>query len=284
MNQKPTTQKACRGYQLAGLRVAHIPIKNPGMHAPPAKVAMGTAKGSSFAILRLIAERTNHFSFPKLARPPVPPTSPATEELVSWGAHLYCFSWISHTRTMVSGIIILRDAGNSQSAAVLSRSVFELGAHAYYVKKHLKQHIGSKHLDAAWEFLGPIANASRYISEHHPRESALFPEAAHIRKVVNCFGEVLPGATEDYSYLSEFCHPNALAFMQHYRWPNRFEVEFVGHEAKGMFESTTAACIQGLMAVQEILRLTQEKTVLPRLLKLLSDVAGGAERSSAHRT
>jgi hypothetical protein len=76
-----------------------------------------------------------------------------------------------------------------------------------------------------------------------------------------------------------------LAFSQYYRWPNPFEVQFVGHEVQGWLGPATAASLSGLMAVQELLRLTKEKTVLPRLVKLLNDTAicagamepGGAE-------
>jgi hypothetical protein len=234
---------------------------------------MDTQRGDPFATLRVIAERTTHFSFPNLPRPPIPPNKPATEELVNWGAHVYCFSWIRHFNTLVNGIITLRDAGNTPSAIIVARSVFELGAHAYYVKKHLKQHIDSKNLDAAWKFLGPIKTGSRYINEQHPEESEMFPEPVHIRKAVNCLGEMLPeAATEDYSFLSEYCHPNMLAFSQYYRWPNPFEVQFVDHEARGVFGSTTSACLLGLMAIQEILRLTQEKTALFCLIELLEDI------------
>lgn len=45
------------------------------------------------------------------------------------------------------------------------------------------------------------------------------PEGPHIAKVMACFNEYFgPGskeATENYSFLSEFCHPNSFAFTNH---------------------------------------------------------------------
>lgn len=246
---------------------------------------MDTHQHDSFVILRLVAERTRHFSFPNLWRPPIPPNEPATRELVNWGARAYSFSWIRHFSTLVNGIITLKDAGNGPSAMIVARSVFELGAHAHYVKKHLKQHLDARNMNAAWNFLTPITTGSRYINEKHPEESEMFPVSAHISKVIKCFGEVLPEDAQDgYSYLSEFCHPNMLAFLQYYRWPNPNEVQFIDHEPQGVFGSITAACIAGLLAIEEMLRLTKERTVLLCLRKLFKAVleqSGGPETKAA---
>jgi hypothetical protein len=234
------------------------------------------------------AEHTKGFSFPNLRRPSIPPHQPATQELVNWGAKVYCFSWLRHFSTLVNGIITLRDAGNAPSALVVARSVFELGAHAYYVKKHLKQHIDAKNLDAAWKFLTPIAIGSRYINEYHPEGSEMFPPPAHISKAIAAFVEVMPeNVREDYSFLSEYCHPNMLAFLQYYRWLNPYEIGFVDHEPQGIFGSTAAACIMGLMAIQETLGIVDEKVVAVSLRKLFQSVveqaAGGSKEKAAGR-
>jgi hypothetical protein len=97
----------------------------------------------------------------------------------------------------------------------------------YYVKKHVRQHLDVGDLDSAWKFLRPIATGSRYINDHHSAlstrvagisavvESELFPAPPHIGRAVNCFKEVMPkGSDDEYSYLSEFCHPNAFTFLQ----------------------------------------------------------------------
>jgi len=243
---------------------------------------MDRRKSDSFSILRLIAERTKEFTFPKVRRPPNPPSEPPTQELVSWGVKVYCFSWMRHMSTLVNGIVILKDAGNMPSARIVARSVFELGAHAHYVKKHLKQHLDSKNVNSAWSFLTPIGTGSRYVNEQHPEQSGMFPLPSHISKVVGCFGEVMPSSNEAYSFLSEFCHPNMFAFSQYYRWPNPFEVQFVDHDTQGVFGSAAAACLQGLLAIKEMLRLAEENRLLPCLLEPLvaiSKQSGGPSGS-----
>jgi hypothetical protein len=95
----------------------------------------------------------------------------------------------------------------------MARSVYELGAHTYYVKKHLKQHLDLQNYDAAWNFLLPVIMGSRYMSEQFPTTAETFPTAAHISKMINSFAEVMPGKpAEDYSYLSEFSRSNSFAF------------------------------------------------------------------------
>jgi len=224
----------------------------------------------SFSTLRFIAERTMAMTFSVLKRPRVLPNEPATQELVNWSARVCCFSWIRHFSTLLNGVVLLKDVGNTPSAIIVARSLYELGAHAYYVKKHFKQHIDAKDFEAAWNFLTPIATGSRYMNEQYPETSEMFPTPAHISKIIKCFGEVLPNdAIDNYSFLSEYCHPNTFAFSQHYRWLNPDEVAFVGHEAQGMFGATTAACVMGLMAIQQMLSLTGEKQIAVTLKETL---------------
>ena len=51
-----------------------------------------------------------------------------------------------------------------------------------------------------------------------------YPEGPHIAKVMACFNEYFPNghkekqATEIYSSLSEFSHPNCFAFINHFEW------------------------------------------------------------------
>ncbi len=234
-------------------------------------------------ILRLIVQHTMRCRFPTLPRPPIPSNKPATKELVSWGVRAYCYSWLRHFSILVNGIITLKDAGNTPSAIIVARSSFELGAHAYYVKKHLKQHIDSNDLDGAWKFLGPIRTGSRYMNEQNPEESKIFPDPSHVSKVIRCFSEKHPKSEEDYSFISEYCHPNMFAFSQHYRWPNPFEIQFVDHEPQGWLGSTTSACISGLVEIEDLLLLVRENAARPCLVNLLRDIAKRAQKEEGTR-
>src|SRR5713101_4705859 len=179
-----------------------------------------TEKYPSLSMLRLTTEHLKQIKYPRLVRPQIGPSQPATIELVHWGVHAYCLPWVRHFSALISGIVTLTDTDNKAAVRIVGRSSYELCAHAYYVKKHIKQHLDAMNLSAAWDFLLPIGTGSRYIDEYHTAEdkalNALFPAPPHIRKAINCFREVTPKETEDdYSYLSEYCHPNMMTFSQH---------------------------------------------------------------------
>lgn len=239
---------------------------------------MNKQHGESFDGLKLIARELTQLIFPELKRPPNPANDPPTPELVKWGATVYCFSWMRHLCALLNGVVALMASDNVPASRIVARSVYELGAHMYYVKKHLTQHVRILNWSAAWTFLTPIATGSRYMNKQIPAESELFPIPAHISKMINCFSEVMPAnAQEDYSYLSEFSHPNVMAFLQHYEWSDPYTVKFVSSEVHGFLGATTSAVINGLLALDELLRLAGEQDVRSKLIGLLRTVAENAK-------
>jgi len=243
---------------------------------------MDVEKSSSLKMLRLTAEHLKRIEFRDLIRPQLGPGNPPTLELVQWGICAYCLPWVRHFGALISGIVNLCDSDNNRAAVrIVGRSSYELCAHVYYVKKHLKQHLDAKDIAAAWNFLLPIGTGSRYINERHPEGSALFPAPPHIKKAVNCFKEVLPkGMDDDYSYLSEYCHPNVMAFEQHYRWKNPTTIEFVNQVPFGAFGAIAASAIPGLMAVDELLGMGGEKEVRRAIRTLLLAIVESGQTDS----
>ena len=148
------------------------------------------------------------------------------------------------------------------------------------------QHVQEGNFSAAWEFLTPVAMGSRYVNEQIPEESELFPAPPHISKAVKCFSEVMPrSAQEDYSYLSEFCHPNVLAFSQYYEWIDPETVRFIDRNPiEGFLGTMIAAVIQSLLAVEELLARVHERDIhhlLVGMLKAIADSAGLTGTASA---
>jgi len=229
--------------------------------------------------LRLIADTSATFRFPNVVAPEKDPAKPPTPALLSFGMRVYCYPWIRHFSSLSGGVAAHCDAGNVASARIVARSLFELCAHIYYVQKHLKQHIAAKNYIAAWKFLTPIAIGSRYLNEHHPGRGPSVPAPPHISKVVKCFEERIPKESrEDYSYLSEYSHPNTMAFQQHYKWLNPRTVTITDQiPIHGFLGSTTAASIQALLAADELLGLARERDVRTQLRRLLEAVAKLAE-------
>lgn len=231
---------------------------------------MSIQNDPSLQLLRLIADDLRTIRFPSLTRPRALPDESPTQALMNWGIQAYCLPWIRHFGVLVRGIVTLSDSDNRPAVRIVGRSSFELCAHVYYVKKHLKQHLDRKDLSAAWNFLVPITTGSRYVNELHPKDSEFFPTAAHINKVIKCFKEVMPEDSQDhYSYLSEFCHPNMMAFMQHYRWTTPETIDFVDAAPFGAFGPIMASAIQGLLSVGELLGMGDETEIRKIILKLL---------------
>ena len=118
--------------------------------------------------------------------------------------------------------------------------------------------------------IAPIATGSRYLNELFPQDSALFPAPAHIRKAINCFKETMPKEFHGaYSYLSEYCHPNMMAFRQHYQWTTADTIEFADMVAFGAFGAIASSGMQGLLAADELLGIASERPVRRAVQKLL---------------
>jgi hypothetical protein len=238
----------------------------------------------SVPMLRLTAERLKQIKFPQLVRPALGPDAPATVELIHWAVQAYCFPWIRHMSALMNGIVLLIDSDNKAAVRIVGRSSFEFCAHAYYVQKHAKQYLDANDLAAAWKFLLPIGTGNRYINEFHstPEASELFPTGPHISKAINCFKEATPKETEDdYSYLSEFCHPNMMTFSQHYRWVTPYKIDFVDQVEFGAFGAIAASTTQGLMAVHELLRMSHERQINGVIVGLLKAIVEQAREIKA---
>lgn len=234
-------------------------------------------------MLRLTAQHLKQIKYPRLVRPRVGANQPPTLELVQWGIQAYSLPWVRHFSALINGITTLTDTDNKAGVLILGRSSYEFCAHAYYVKKHIKQHLDANDLSAAWDFLLPIGTGSRYIDEYHPSEderlNALFPKPPHIRKAINCFKEVTPRETEDdYSYLSEYCHPNMMTFSQHYRWTTPYVIDFVDEVPFGAFGAIAGSALQGLMMIAELLGIGNEQNVRGAIVTLLETLV---EKSKA---
>lgn len=229
----------------------------------------------SVSMLRLTAEHLKQIKYPQLVRPRLGPDAAPTIELIQWAIRAYSFPWTRHISALINGIVLLIDSDNKAAVRIIGRSSFEFCAHAYYVRKHLKQHLDQRDLVAAWKFLLPIGTGSRYISDFHstPDENELFPVAPHISKVINCFKETTSKeAEEDYSYLSEFCHPNMMTFSQHYRWTTPYAIDFVDQVKFGAFGAIAGSTTHGLMQIHELLNLGNEQQVNKAITTLLKEM------------
>jgi hypothetical protein len=175
--------------------------------------------------LRAVLPALDAIQTPELVRPDVPQGQPVTQELAYWSLRVYAYSILSQFREMLRSTLLLQDAGQVPAVFLCCRALFEMAAHAYYVKKHGFQHLDKKDYQATWDFMISVNQGSRYMRERQkagalPHKLHEIAEGPNIAKVVACFNEYFlergkKEATENYSFLSEFCHPNSFAFTNH---------------------------------------------------------------------
>ncbi len=176
--------------------------------------------------LTLALQKLDAIAIPELVRPPVPHDAPPTDGLVTWAVKVYFYSALCQFREILRATLLLVDADHISALFFCCRGLFELAAHAYYVKKHVLQYLEAKNLELAWQFLVEINLGSRDMREKQKAQGTEpdYPEGPHIAKVMACFNEYFPNghkekqATETYSSLSEFSHPNCFAFINHFEW------------------------------------------------------------------
>ncbi len=162
----------------------------------------------------------NRIQLPELQRPAVGHKQEPTLELVNWASQMYCFSLLAYFREMLRSFLDLVRDSLVPASFVVARCLFEMAAHAHYTHKHGVQYLDANDLQAAWDFLVEINMGSRYMREEYGDQPADWPPFAaprEIAKVIRCFDEWSEGkATTEYSFLSEFAHPNMAAFSHYY--------------------------------------------------------------------
>lgn len=182
---------------------------------------MAYTDSAAAARIQVAVERLTAITLPTLARPPVPLEAPPTSELVNWAAELYCFGLLSHFREMLRSFLFLVENGYVPASFLIARSLFEMGAHAYYVQKHVTQYLDAGDIGKAWSFLTEINMGNRYMQEEYGEDgdTRSFSAPREVGKVIRCFNEwdgCSGQATTEYSFLSEFAHPNMAAFSHYY--------------------------------------------------------------------
>jgi hypothetical protein len=63
--------------------------------------------------LKIIEEGLRGITLPTLTRPAVGPDDDPTEELVRWAVEMYVYSSVAHMRTILAGLVVLADIGNT---------------------------------------------------------------------------------------------------------------------------------------------------------------------------
>ena len=240
--------------------------------------------------LKAVSSSLAKLTFSPLRRPSVLKDNAPTQEIIQWAVHLYCFSVLSHYREMLRTFLSLTGLGAVPAAFVISRCLFEMGAHSYYVHKHVTQYLGPGDLKSVWGFLKEINMGNLYmkgkgVGEKNNDATRDFPLPRDIGKIVRCFNEVAAGrAVETYSYLSEFAHPNMAAFNHYYKMEalkdQIMQVEFI-EPPRDSFDAPLAEVAISTAVLDFTLKLlitTRENNVSSQITQILNNFFDSTKR------
>jgi hypothetical protein len=249
------------------------------------------ARDDEVGQLKFFLSRMSAVRFPGLQRPPERPGQPPSRDLVNWAIRAYVYSSLCHFRELLRSYLLLLANTRVPGCFVIARSLFELGAHSYYVHKHASQYIQSSDLNQAWTFLFEIGVGSRHMRDYGLKDLGMsdateFPLSPHIAKAIAAFDEYgnLKLSKEEYSFLSEFAHPSVGAFSG-YREIDEQESRFVFPEPAPILKndprsgSVLIAATTTCQYSGHLLSLSGDAAIGEELTKLLGDFLQRATRS-----
>ena len=232
-------------------------------------------------IVNIVERGLLGIALPVLTRPPVPFDSP-DKDLTLFTIRLYVCSMIAHIRTILAGIMVLDEAGNTPSVRLLCRHVFEWTAQVAYAAEKVSKHIKAAEWSDAVNIVSGFDRANSWIKKYGSQHGALpiqldGPDpvrlkhwiAAYERLRVEEYGAKTVG--ESYGYLSEHAHPSGACFLE-YREICGPEVRFVP-ACRAHLTDIGEPLIEWLMLTYRILGLAEEDTVRLALRRVIEDVA-----------
>jgi hypothetical protein len=225
--------------------------------------------------LTIALEIMDRINPPDLPRPKTEDNK-NTPELIDWAVRVYAFSAFCQFREVLRSTLTLMGSNQVPVVFLCCRGLFELAAHAYYVREKLIRKIDDKDWDAAWDLLLKVNFGSRY---RHKRGTdvegePVYPNGIHIYDALEAFNEYFPDgekdkiAEEHHDYLSEFCHPNSDAFTNHLDWAadlNESVVKFGKPDPELMMlalPDAAIACTAFLRSTGELLARVGERVLL----------------------
>lgn len=237
-------------------------------------------------VLKIVEHGLRGIALPTVTRPPVSFDNP-NEELALFTIRVYAYSLIAHIRTILTGVAVLDEAGNTPSARVLCRHVFEWTAHAAYIAENLSNHVKDCRWPDAFGVVSKFDRANSWIKKHgkqhgaHPIQLSA-PDAVRLKHWIAAYErfrvEEYGSATvnESYGYLSEHAHPSGTCFLQ-YRAIRGPRLRFVA-APKAQLPDIEHSLLDWLMLIYRILGLAKEDIVRLAMLKVIESVAALREK------
>jgi hypothetical protein len=182
-------------------------------------VAPTTAEDNS--ALQSLATALLEIEFKALKRPAYVPQSGRSEKEVRWALRVFTCSSCSLFRDMLRSYLTVRDQKLEAASFLTVRLMFEVVAMGNYLRESIVLLLKNARLDRVWDVLYRANIGSYYILQSgHTPQGAEPNIPLKIGKAVSSLNKLTPGrpsgwAEREYSFLSEFSHPDAFALM-HY--------------------------------------------------------------------
>jgi hypothetical protein len=232
-------------------------------------------------LVRIVEQELRAIDLPSIFRPPIGPNDPATEELVRWAITFHVYAEIAHIRTVLAGLIVLADAGNTPSASILARHLFEWTAMACYLVEKLKEVVANKQWQPAFEIMLQVDTGNSWVKTHGRNydNKSSFPEdvarpirikhliAAYTRHHTAQYGSAK--VEDSYGYLSEYSHPNSACLLPYKEFSGARAFFAQPAAESAVFGGINGFIVEWLMFAQELLGFAGENTVRDRLIRTL---------------
>lgn len=188
------------------------------------------------------------------------------------------------SKPSLAGFLSLAESGNSPSASILARHVFEWTALACHLVEKLAEQVPKKDWQAAWGLLLKVSTANSWVKNHGhkygPPDSFIEDVESPIRikhliASYTRYQTAKYGKTrveDSYGYLSEFCHPNANCLMEYQEFDGA-RAYFVSPRRESTYSGIEGFSAEWLLFMQDLLGLADESAVRAKLIGALKLLA-----------
>jgi len=156
-------------------------------------------------------------TFKPLKRPLYKANEGRSDKELRWASRVFACSSMGFFRDMLRSYLIIRKERLDAVSFLIARALFEATAMGNYVHAHVYPLLLRKKYDRAWDFLHRASLGSYYAREHisQPGDTKQSPIPLEVGKAIKSLESMDAQVSAEYSFLSEFSHPDAFALM-HY--------------------------------------------------------------------
>lgn len=229
------------------------------------------------AELRRVSERLFELEFKPLSRPKHDPSVGRSEKELRWALRLFACSSVSLFRDLLRSFVRVREENLTATSYLIMRAMFETVAMAHYLYDTIKPQLDRNRFDRAWDILHRANMGSYYMLGKAATEPA---KPLDVGKAIKRLDAMLPKqiagwAEREYSFLSEFSHPDAFALMHYLEMDLESQSAYFYKEPQadiGWMREIAGATL-GLFSIvyRKLFEMAELRTAHKELTRIMSD-------------